>query len=131
MLQSDDETLGSTAETLVIQFDQERFEQVLSGGGKSPSNVHKHRKVSVVRSPLTTVEKQVFDKTKKAICRPISALCKAKQTSLKSVLVSTETRTTSRQCLRTTCEVKIAPKAIWIAKSSSASCKAKNSLISR
>jgi len=53
----DDETLGSTAETLVIQFDQERFEQVLSGGGKSPLNVRKHRKISVVRSPLTTVEK--------------------------------------------------------------------------
>ena len=77
-LQCNDETFGSIVETLVIHFDQERFEQVLSGGGKSHSNVHKHRKISVVRSPLTTVEKQVFDKTKNAICRLESASCEAK-----------------------------------------------------
>ena len=97
MFPCNDETFESSAKTLVIQFDQEKFEEVLSGGGKSPSNVHKHRKISVVRSPLITVEKQVFDKTKKAICRPESASCEAKQTCLKSVLVSTETRVTSRQ----------------------------------
>ena len=33
--QCDDQTFGSIAETLVIQFDQERFEQ-LSGGSTSP-----------------------------------------------------------------------------------------------
>jgi len=32
-LQCDDKTLGSTTETLVIQFDQEKFEQLLSEGG--------------------------------------------------------------------------------------------------
>jgi len=79
---------------------------VLSAGGKSPPNVRKHRKISVVRCTLTTVEKQAFDKTKKAICRPKSALCEAKQTSLKSVLVSTETRTTFRQRLRTRGKIK-------------------------
>ena len=56
--------------------------------------MRKHRKISVVRFPLTTVEKQVFDMTKKATCEPESASCEAKQTSLKSVLVSTETRVT-------------------------------------
>ena len=36
MPQCDGETPGSTAETLVIQFDQEKFEQLLSEGGSSP-----------------------------------------------------------------------------------------------
>jgi len=35
--QCNDETLGFTAETLVIQFDQESFEQILSDGGSNPS----------------------------------------------------------------------------------------------
>jgi len=34
--QSDDQTLGSTVETLVIQFDQKKSEQFLSGGSTSP-----------------------------------------------------------------------------------------------
>jgi len=34
--QCDDQTLGSIAETLVIHFDQEKFEQLLSRGSKSP-----------------------------------------------------------------------------------------------
>jgi len=95
--QCDDETLRSTAEILVIQFDQERFEQVLNRGGKSPTNVRKHRKISVIRSPLITAEKQAYDKTKKAICRPELASCEAKH--LKSVLLSTETHVTTHKCL--------------------------------
>jgi len=70
--QSDDETLGSTAKTLVIQFDQERFEQLLSESGSSPISVRKHRKISVVRSPLTTTRKQVSNEMKEATCRPNS-----------------------------------------------------------
>ena len=49
-----DETLGSNAKILVIQFDQERFEQILSEGGSNPISAHKHKKISVVRSPLAT-----------------------------------------------------------------------------
>jgi len=52
--QCDDLTLGSIAETLVIYFDQERFEQLLFKGSTSPLHVHKHRKTSVARAPLTT-----------------------------------------------------------------------------
>ena len=52
--QCDDQTFGSVAETLVIHFDQERFEQLLSGGSTSPPHMCKHREVSVARAPLAT-----------------------------------------------------------------------------
>ena len=87
--QCNDETLGSITEKLVIQFDQERFEQILSEGGSSPINVREHRKISVVRSPLTTVRKQVSDETKKATYMLNS--------------VSTETKLASRQHLYAAC----------------------------
>ena len=54
VLQCDDQTLGSIIETLVIQFDQERFEQLLSRGSTSLLHVCKHKKVSVARTPLVT-----------------------------------------------------------------------------
>ena len=50
VLQCDDQTFRSIAETLVIHFDQERFEQLLSGDGTSP--VHVRKEVSVVIAPL-------------------------------------------------------------------------------
>ena len=85
----------------------------------------------MVRFPLTTDEKQVSDEAKKTICRPESASCEARQTSLKSILDSTETQITLRQHLRAAGEAKIASRAIWIAKSNSAaSCEAKSSMIS-
>ena len=37
--QCDDQTLGSIAETLVLHFDQEKFDQLLSEGSTSPLNV--------------------------------------------------------------------------------------------
>jgi len=46
--------VGSTTETLVIHFDQERFEQLLSRGSTSLLHVRKYRKVSVARAPLAT-----------------------------------------------------------------------------
>ena len=98
--QCDDESLGSTIETLVIQFDQEKLEQLLSEGCSNPTGAPKQRKISVVRSPLTINEKQVSDETKKAICRSKLTSCEARQMSLKSVLVSTETQVTSCQHLR-------------------------------
>ena len=48
--QCDDQTFESITETLVIYFDQERFEQLLSGG--STSALHVHKGVSVARAPL-------------------------------------------------------------------------------
>jgi len=57
--QNDDQTLGSIAETLIIHFDQEKFEQLLSGGSKNPLHVRKHRKASIAKVPLATFGKQV------------------------------------------------------------------------
>ena len=39
--QGDDQTLRFIVETLVIHFDQEKFEQLLSGGSKSLLHVRK------------------------------------------------------------------------------------------
>ena len=53
--QCDDQTFGSIAETLVINFDQEKFEQLLTGGSKNPLRVRKHIKVSVANVSLATL----------------------------------------------------------------------------
>ena len=50
--QCDDQTLESIVETLVINFNQEKFEQLLSGGSASPLNVRKHRRIFLARVPL-------------------------------------------------------------------------------
>jgi len=78
--QCDDETLGSTAEMLGIQFDQEKFEKLLSEGSSSPINMRKHRKIFVTRSSLITTRKQVSDKANEATCGSNSASYKANQT---------------------------------------------------
>ena len=71
VLQCDDETLGFTAETLIIQFDQEKFEQLLSEGGSNSINERKHKKISVTRSPLVVAQKQVPNGT--IVCWPNSS----------------------------------------------------------
>ena len=101
---------------MVLQFDQEKFEQLLSEGGSSPINMHKHRKISVSKSPLIVARKQVPDETKKPVCWPNS--------------VSTETELASDQYPHAVREAKSASKALWIEKSNSAMCKADGSLIS-
>ena len=55
------------AKTLVIQFDQEKFEQLLSEGGSTPTSARKHIKISMARSPLTIAWKQVPDETEKTV----------------------------------------------------------------
>ena len=91
--QCDDQTFGSIAETLVIHFDQERFEQ-LSGGSASP--LHVHKEVSVVRVPLANSWNQVFVEINKALCKPITASGEAKQTLCESTTVSVETNIAPR-----------------------------------
>ena len=49
--QCDDRTLKSTAEILVIYFDQEKFEQLLSMGNTSPCAC-KHKKISLAKALL-------------------------------------------------------------------------------
>ena len=63
MLQCDDQTLRSITETLVFHFDQEKFEQLLSRGSKSPLHVRKHREISIAKVPLATSKKQVSVET--------------------------------------------------------------------
>ena len=95
--QCDDQTLGSIAETLVIHFDQEKFEQLLYGGITSPLHVHKHRKVRIARRALATSWKQVFVKTNKVLCKPITVSSEATQTLCESSTVSAETNIAPRQ----------------------------------
>jgi len=123
------QTLGSIVGTLVIQFDQEKFEQLLSKGCSSLINVRKHRKISLAKTLHANAGKQVSVEMKKDLCNPISVSCEAKQTPSESTKVSTTTKLASRQCLYTVCEArkafckpKAASKAIWIEKFNSASC---------
>ena len=50
--QCDDQIFGSIVETLVINFDQEEFDQLLSGGSASRLNVRKHWRIFLARPPL-------------------------------------------------------------------------------
>jgi len=113
VLQCSDETLGSTAETLVIQFDQEKFEQLLSEGGSSPINVRRHRKISMARSPLAMAWKEVPDGMKNAVCLSLN----------RDWISFAPTQ-------HTACEAKSASKALWIEIPNSALCKANGSPIS-
>ena len=70
--QCNDQTLGSITERLVTHFDQERFEQLLSGGSRSPLHVRKQMKVSIARAPLVASWKQVSVETNKALYKPIT-----------------------------------------------------------
>ena len=70
--------VGSTAKTLIIHFDQKKFEQLFSRGSTGPLQVCKHRKVSVARAPLATFEKQVSVKIIEVLCEPNIASCEAK-----------------------------------------------------
>jgi len=122
--------VGSTAETLVIQFDQEKFE-LLSGHSISPLHVRKHRKVTVARAPLATSWKQVSVETTKVPCEPITASREAKQAPYEPkqalcepISVSTETKSTPCQhvnVVRGATKVPYEPKTasaktMWVAK---------------
>jgi len=77
MSQCDDQTLGSIVEILVINFDQEKFEQLLTGGSKNLLHVRKHRKVSVASVLLATSGKQVSVETIEVLHELNSASCDA------------------------------------------------------
>jgi len=76
--QCDNQTLESTAEILVIHFDQKKFEQLLSEGGTSPLNVRIHRKISLARTPLAKIWKPITIKISTALREPTSAFYEAK-----------------------------------------------------
>jgi len=100
------------------------FEQLLSGGSKSPLHVRKHREVNVARAPLATSWKQVSVETNKALCKSITVSGEAKQTLCKFSTVSAETNitlcqyvNTMREAIKVPREPKTASaKVIWIEK---------------
>ena len=67
----------STAKILVIQFDQEMFEQLLSMGNTIPLCVRKHMKVSLPKASLANSWKQASGEANKALCEPeiVSVAC--------------------------------------------------------
>jgi len=72
----------SAGETLVIQFDQEKFEQLLSEGGSNPASARKHMKIFMARSLLAITRKQVPRGIEKAVCWPKLASIETELTSL-------------------------------------------------
>ena len=50
--QCDEQIIGPITKTLVIHFDQEKFDQLLSEGSLSPVNVRKHRKISLAKTHM-------------------------------------------------------------------------------
>ena len=99
--------IGSTAETMVIHFDQEKLEQFLCGGSTNPLHVRKHLKVSIARAPLATSWMKVSLDTTKALCEPTTVSCEAKKTLLEFSTVSTETNIASHQRANAACEAKL------------------------
>jgi len=73
--QCDDQTLGSIAE--VLNFDQEKFEQLLTRDSKNLLRVCKHGKASVASVLLATSAKQVSVETTEILHEPNSASCEA------------------------------------------------------
>jgi len=52
MSQCDKKIVGSIAEMLVIELDQEKFKQLLSIGNTSPLCMRKHMKISLAKAHL-------------------------------------------------------------------------------
>jgi len=73
MSQCDDQTLGSIVEMLVIQFPQEKFEQLQTMGNTSTLCVRKLRKVFLATAPLASSWKQASGKANKALSKPTAA----------------------------------------------------------
>ena len=77
--QCNNQTLKSTAVVVIIEFDQEKFEQHLSQGSKSPLSVHKHRKDFL---------KSTFVEAKQAQHEPKPVSIRAKQVPYEPKLAS-------------------------------------------
>ena len=75
--QCDEQIIGTITETLVINFDQEKFDQLLSEGNLSPVNVRKHQKISLAKTPMakTWKPKSVSAVTNLAPCELILVSC--------------------------------------------------------
>ena len=76
-----------TVENLVIHFDQENFEELLSGGS-STLHAQKHRRVTIARAPLAIDQKSA---------KPASITLVIGRTSLQFSSVSTKTKGISHE----------------------------------
>ena len=74
---------------LVINFDQEKFEE-LSQGNKWPLFVRKHRKIIIVKAPVANFLKTTSVKVKQAQYEPIIASGEARHAQCSPILASGE-----------------------------------------
>jgi len=86
-----------------INFDQEKFEQLRSGGSKSPLHVRKYRKASVAIAHLATSSKQAFVETTEVPYEPNTASRVAKPAPC-------EPKQASREAKQPPCEPKQVPR---------------------
>jgi len=78
--------LRSTAEVLVIEYDQVKFVKLLSQGSKSFFSTRKHIRVSIAKAPLANFLKTAFDEANQAQCKPKKASGEAKQAQCEPTL---------------------------------------------
>ena len=79
---------------MVIQLDQEKFEQLLSLGNISPLCVCKHRKVSLAKASMANSWERTSGEANKTLSKPIIVSGKAKQALCKPVAISDEAEKT-------------------------------------
>ena len=96
-----------TVENLVIHFDQEKFEELLSGGNPT-LHARKHRRVSIAKAPVATEQKST---------KTISIARAIGRTSLQFPSVSTKTEGILCEAKQVPREPKTAQgKQVWMAK---------------
>ena len=54
--QHDKVAVGDMAETLVIEFDQDRYEELLSSGKSSPVSLRKYRKITMAKTESASTD---------------------------------------------------------------------------
>ena len=69
--QHDKIAVGDMAETLVIEFDQDRFEELLSSGKSSPVSLRKHRKITIAKAMATSASSVSVKGNKVKGCMPM------------------------------------------------------------
>jgi len=67
--QSDTELLGSMVESLIVEFDQERYEKFLSAGSVSPKATRKFRKVSQETPLSPSLSEESSDEDRRKPCK--------------------------------------------------------------
>ena len=69
--QHDKVAVGDMSETLVIEFDQDNYEELLSSGKSSPIPLRKYRKITVAKMESTSTDDVlVKGNNVRAVCPP-------------------------------------------------------------